>query len=447
MMADDSPTVDLEQALQTLLAALPKAREKEDDRQTGQILKKIGQIYLERQDAPQALTYFEEALKLASKHQEKESEALLFGFRGLALKLLGNYEMAMQSFQKSYGIASALQRDPLICDALIQMAIMEYDLGRNTPAISRLNQVIEIAEKNSDAVRKLRSYGLIADHYFALDEMDQADKFYASALQIARDLRNSAMECAILTKRGNAALRRGENKTAIKHYETALNTASALEDRSAEINILGGLFRAHVLAGDASLALFYGEQVIRLAREVHFLEAEIVNIHALAGFLIEQKEFAKALAYLEQARQAAEQAQSPDWLITTLTLIAQAHYEAGENQQALDGYTRALREAEVYADLEGQVRLLGLTSAVQADEKQWGEAQQSIQRAIEIAGELQDPGLLGNQYMLLAFNHREQGQVQPAIEACLAAKSAYQSIQAKELLAQAETLLTELSEK
>ena len=351
-MSGDEKSADLEQNLLAFQDSLAKARESNDEEQIITFLRKIGQIHLEMEDAPKALTCFEEALQIAKKTQEKESEAKLFGYKGLALKMLGNYEMALESFQKSFGIGSSLQHFTLVCDALMQMAVLESDLGDKEKAINDLVQAMEIVNKNSDSQRKMRIASLLADNYYTLGNFDKSEENYLIAYEIAGKVGNRSGECSFLTKRGNVSLRKGNYIDAIEQYESALMIASEIENRSAEINILGGLFRATAQTGDVGLATFYGERVIQLAREINYFEAEIINIHALSTFLLEQKDFDKALGYLERAQKLAEENQSPDWLLTIMTIIAQTYYEKGDNQQSLEVYSRVLRVAQMYSEKE-----------------------------------------------------------------------------------------------
>jgi len=443
-MPDDEKSVELDQSLFAFQTSLARAREANNATQICLFLKKCGQIYLEKEDAPKALTCFEEALQIAKQIQEKETEAQLFGYKGLALKMLGNYGMALESFQKSNGIASSLHQPVLVCDALMQMAVLETDLNENQKAVDNLVQALEITEKNSDSQRKMRILSLLGDNYYALGDFDKAEKYYLTAYEIAGNVGNRSAECSFLTKRGNVSLRKGDKTTAIEQYEGALVIASELENRSAEINVLGGLFRANALGGDAGLATFYGERVIQLAHEINYFEAEIINIHALSTFLLEQKDFDKALSYLERARQLAEENQSPDWLLTILTIIGQAYYDKGENEQSLEVFSRVLHVSQMYSEKGIEAKTLGYIGSILADTKRFDEAHEQLQLAIDIAQELGDLQLIGNDQMLLALNYREQDDLQNAIQYCKAAVETYQKIPSQEMVEQADALLAEL---
>ena len=445
MMQNDIPTADRELQRQNMQTALARAREQMDESQICLLLRKIGQLYLDESNAPEALTCFEEALKIAKKLQEKETESQLFGYKGFALKLLGNDDMALQAFQKAYGIAASLRRDGLMCDSLIQIAIIESNVGRKHEAIEHHEQAGKIARQMQDNPRKMRVASMLADNYYALEDFQKAKENYTEAYEIASILGNRAAECSFLTKRGNISLREEDLNSAISQYESALILASDLEDRSAEINILGGLFRANALKGDAGLATFYGERVIQLAHEIDYFEAEILNIQTLVTFLVEQKEYDKALSYLARGKQLAEKKQQePEWLLTLLNTMAHTYYEARQNEQALETFMQVLRLAGQYSEMEMEVKTLGHISTILTDEKRFEEAEQTIQQALDIAGECQDDELVGNLQILRTLNYREQDEIQKAIVACESAIQSYSAIEAPQLATEANKLLSEL---
>ena len=107
-MNNNAPISDLEEKIRNTEQALSKAREQENDGQILSNLRKLGQLHLDNGDAPQALTQYDEALKLGAKSEDKEAHAHILGFRGLALKLIGNFSLALQASRKSNALASEL---------------------------------------------------------------------------------------------------------------------------------------------------------------------------------------------------------------------------------------------------------------------------------------------------------------------------------------------------
>ena len=229
-------------------------------------LTKLGQAYLDKKEAPDALTQFEQALKIVKKTDHMEIQARLFGFKGLALKMLGNYTLALQAFKRSNGIAANLGHNLLLCDSYHQLGSLKFEMGKPAEARSDLIQALEIAAREHDSVRKMMVAASLADNAYSLENFAEAQEYYGLAYEQARNLGYHQAECSFLNSLGNVSLTTGDPQTAIEQYDRALNIASAIHNRNAEINILGGLFRANALIKDVGLATFYGEKVIQFSR-------------------------------------------------------------------------------------------------------------------------------------------------------------------------------------
>ena len=101
-------SMDEKNDIQQIRDDLTQARQGENTVQIISSLRKLGQLYLERGDAPQALTQFNEALKLVADTEDHIAHAQVLGFRGLALKMIGNFSLALQSFRKSNAVAKSI---------------------------------------------------------------------------------------------------------------------------------------------------------------------------------------------------------------------------------------------------------------------------------------------------------------------------------------------------
>ena len=442
---DANATIESDDLIQQLQDSVNKLSQDDNPQQLCVALIKLGQAYLDEKQAPVALTQFEQALKIAKKLEDKELQARLFGYQGLSLKMLGNYVMALQSFKKSNGIASSLGHTLLRCDSFLQIGILKSEMGTPAEAIEDFTNALEIATQERDGGRKIRIAGSLADTFYSLRNFDKALEYYGLAADQARNLRNLTAECSLITKMGNVSLSAGEPKTAIAQYDRALEIASSIENRGAEINILGGLFRANALLNDLGLATLYGEKVIQLARESNHFEAEITNIHTLASFLIDQARYSEAISYLDQGRALAEGHKSQEWLLFMDVTTGTAQYRSGDHQAAVDTYSRSLGLARGLADKPSEIRILGYLAEVQAERALFHESIQYAEQALQLAQELDEFGLTGEQQMLLAFDYKDLNQIDQAIQYCQAAMDSYKKINASDLVEKAQQFLSELS--
>lgn len=428
-----------------LRKSIAEALEKNQTNTAVALLKKLGQAYMEAGDAPQALTEFNEAIKLVSKDEnEKESYSQLLGLRGLALKLIGNYSQALQAFRKSYSLALEVNRYALSCDALINTAALHSEMGKPDQALAALNDALEVALQNKDKVRKMRVYGLLGDNFFKQVEPIRAMENYRLAGEAAQGLENRAAECSFITKIGNVLLLEGKSEPAIEQYERALKMASTLGDRNAEINILGGLFRAYALAGEVQPAQVYGNQAIHLAAQIEHVEAEIANLLALSAFLLEHGTFEQVFPLLERGLEVVRQQTNLGLQIELMNLLGQAYAHQENYADALASWNAALTLASNLQDEPFMALLFGRMAAIFAETGDLEKSNDCAEKALALAQTLQDKKLAAEQLLLVAFNFKDLEQNSRAIQACREAINLYQELGNLELSAQAQGLLAEL---
>ncbi len=430
--------------LQELQEAVAKAETGADPIRHCQALMHLGQAYLDQKEAPAALTQFETGLKLAQQTENRQIQAQLFGYKGMALKMLGNTSMALQAFRKSNGIASHLKHDLLLCDSFFQIGLLKTIENQPGSSLDDLTQSLAIATRLRDHGRQLRAAEALAEICETLEELEQSRQYYRLAIEQARLLGDHTAECTLLTRQANNSLAAGDFETAIDQYEAALDIASAIENRIAEINILGGLFRVHALAGHQHLAVLYGEKIIQLSRDIEHFEAEITNIHALARYLLEQGQAQAARAYLSEGLVLAEKHDSPEWLSDLLVLDGQAHYACGEHALAIESLNQAASLATGIGDKSRIAHILAYLSGIEAEREQLSDSIGYAERAVAFALELENKKMAGEQQLLLALNYRDLGKADKAIEYCRAAQASFEDCKAPEMLVKVEGLLAEL---
>ncbi len=445
-MSDSSTPPSVSDAVyEQLRNAITEARSKGDNKTVVALCKKMGLTFMEAGDAPQALTEFNEAIKLVSKDEDKESFAQLLGLRGLALKSIGNYSLAMQAFRKSNALAREIKHPALSCDSLIYLAMLQSEMGKIEDAISVLNDSLALAVEFKDKVRRMRIYGLLGDNFTKHINPAKAIEFFQMAELTAQDLGNRAAECSFITKMGNVFLLEGKTENAIEKYERAFKFASALEDRNAEINILGGLFRAHALAGELNLAQVYGEQAINLASQINHFEAEIANIQAMVVFLIEQEQVDKVFPLLERGMQIVHEQTNLGWQMEILNLQGQAYSLQEKYNEAIKSWNAALTLASNLQDEPFMALMFGRMAVVLAETDDIERSVYCAENAVQLAQKLEDAKLAAEQQILLAFNFNDLKQREKAIGFCQAAIKSYEIVGDRMMIANAQALLNDLN--
>ncbi|MFO7682233.1 MAG: tetratricopeptide repeat protein [Chloroflexota bacterium] len=407
----------------------------------------LGQAYLDTGDTPKALTQFEEGIQFCHKSGDELSEARFWGFKGICLVRLGNAHFAQIAFYKSLKMARALDYKSLIVDALTQIGSLLLDTDQPEKAISKYEQALAEALNTGEQRRVMLIASKIGGIFLGLESLEKAMDYYAMALQTAQALGDRRAECVYHINIGNVLFANHEMEAANDHFEQALNLAMDLEDAQVEISALSNLLRTSIAADKSSMALLYGESVIRQAAAVHEPAIEIANIHALTSYLMDKGQYRKAQPYLERGLVLAEGQQDWDWQLTVLLNLGNTAYQLERLPQAADYYRQGLVVAGKALNNLVEAQLLGRLSAVQADMGELETAVLTARKALDLAQQLENPVLIGEQQMLLSFTHSELTQTEEAIAYAQAATQTYRASGQDALAEQAAAFAASLSEQ
>lgn len=439
--ADDRPILDVK--IHEHERALEFARRENNPAKVVSALREMGQTYLKDGDAPKALTQFEEALEVAEEIDSTEEQARLWGYKGMALKDIGNFQFAKNAFNKSNQLARQLDHPMLICDSLIRIGMLQVETDEVTKGISKLEQAYAIAVEQKNAPRLVHIAIALGNCFFQLESSAKAMEYYLDALGVARERGDKPAECTILIACGNIQIQGEEFEAAIESFEKALQIGGALDDAGAEIGALTGLMRANAYQDKISLAQIYGEQAIEMAKRIHNTEAEMSVIENLVDLLVGHEQFKKAIPHFQRGLELAKENQEPERALHLLTGLAYTQYSLENADEAKALYQELLSEGARLQDAVAESTALGRLSAIYAENEEFERALEHAQQALEKAHATENMALVAEQQLLLALAHRDLGQEKKAQLYFRDALQGYRSIGAETMADHVEALQEE----
>jgi len=424
----------LEERLEILRASGPSAALIE-------ALLALGQAYLGAGNTPKALTQFEEGLEVAAERGEREAEARLWGYKGMALTHLGNTHFAQIALYKSHNLAKELDHALLLIDALMQLGLLQQEMGQSSKAVAKFEQALAEAMSAGDRQREMIAAGRAGDILLRLEAYPKALEYFSIALQAAEALGERRASGVYHLRAGSVFLADGAPAIAVEHFEDALNIADALEDPAAEVNAMAHLVRAHVAGNNARLAQLYSEHAMRRAREMGAVEAEFQIASMLSQYLVEQEQFKKALPFLERALELSRA--GDDWRqqLTVYAQLGHVLYQLDRSDEALAHLREGLSLAVQLHDVQAEAQILGRISAAQAEQGLMQEAIETAERALVLAKESEDERLLGEQQMLLAFAYYDTEESERAAGFARSAQQTFEAMGDAGLAQRAQELL------
>ncbi|HSM56954.1 MAG TPA: tetratricopeptide repeat protein [Candidatus Sulfomarinibacteraceae bacterium] len=459
-MSDNTMAGDIPQPIRRLETALEQARAADDAQKAAETLLALGKAYLESGNVPRALTQFEEGIELAEALPDDaavEWAAQFWGYKGICLGRLGNSHFAQIALYKAHNLAKEAGHKPLLVDTLLQLGSLLASSGKPEKAVNKFEQALSLALECGDQVRAMHAAGRAATLFSAIEAHKKALEYFALALEKAKALGQVLAAAGYYLNLGNIYLAENEAALAIEQFQRALDAASVGQEHPGEraaitFAALTGLMRAHVADGQRQPALLYGEHALRLAEENGDTASQLTAIHMLAAALLDWEEEGEALAHLQRGLALAREQDDWNWQLSLQAQAGFAAYCTGDNEQALTHYEQALELAARLQDQIAEARLSGRLGAVYAEMGRLREAVTAAEQALAWAENLQetgllnDPGLLGEQQILLAFTHNDLQQRAAAAEYARAAASSFARAGDEAMQEKAQQLLATILE-
>lgn len=173
-----------------------------------------------------------------------------------------------------------------------------------------------------------------------------------------------------------------------RHYLAASDQLCAADDRAV---------CSHVLDAHATLALEQGktDEAVRFYREDlavtrRFGESfdEATALNNLAAVRLQQERYDEAIDWLNESNRIAASLGAQDLLLYNMGNLGWAYYSLGDHERAFALFQDAERRAAALGDTQGTILWLTTTGYVLQDSGEWGRAQESYRRALQLARQI-----------------------------------------------------------
>lgn len=233
--------------------------------------------------------------------------------------------------------------------ALQKLSHTSLNLGNNTMAIEYIDRAIAIAQEHrSDQKTIVDLIKLKGNHFFDIEEYDQATTAYFEALEIAKTIDYPYALWALSANLGFVKLRSGETDGALKDLKKSLinipkiaKEGSFLFHRS-EMLINARICEAYIKKGKLDSALFCNNKGLKISTLIRLDNAHI-DLLMHRGILFKEKgNYVLAIKFLEEAKELACKVNDNVFSGKILNLIAACNYELGEYKTSIEILHEAL---------------------------------------------------------------------------------------------------------
>ncbi|BAZ37654.1 TPR domain protein [Calothrix sp. NIES-4101] len=460
---------EYDNALKFLQQSLPLIQEAGIRDFEASILSRLGDTYFKQEKYDKAIEHYQKALPVAREVKDKSLESEILVSLGNSYNKVNNYERALEAYQKALPLVRELKNKSEEAKILFLIGTLYSLQGKFEQAIAPLELSLPIAREVKDKFLEAKIINQIAGVYFNRQQLEQAIEFYQQALALERQpLNNRPVQLDILLQimqlYGISAIEAGGKKDysraiskanqALKLVPEALDIAREIKDSAAVKEVMKIQSEAYSSIGSFYLnmkelakAEEFIQQGLTIAKQSGNLKAEKYALSFLGGVYIAQGYSAKAIEIGQRELEIARILKDPFLEVKALLGLASTYNVLGDYEQGIQLSQQALtKSAEIdiqkvpknnqeYA-LGSKPDALGLLSLIYSNLGEYDKALEFAQKRLNLAQSLKKPKLEADALISLGDVYENIQEFQKAIEITQQALKIARSINNSDLEAQ-----------
>ncbi len=213
------------EALQYFLETLELYNEVHYERGKGSLFLYIGEIYMKSGSPEDADTYFQKSLKVYSAHEESEhtsEKQNLYINLGINQFNQQKYEDAMPYFEMALNISQKLNDKPSQYISYNNIGLIYQTLGEYENAIENFQNALEISSEIGDSEAKLIHLQNLAINYFYNEDFKSTEEYISQAFDTLELHEDPNLKSNLLNILGVISYKREDYENALSQYRNAL---------------------------------------------------------------------------------------------------------------------------------------------------------------------------------------------------------------------------------
>ncbi len=387
------------ESVKILQQVVKKYRNQGNELQEAVALSNLALVHQKSGNLTQAQQTINESLKLLKKTSTNQNLNILaptLDIQGSIQLDLGQAEQALQTWQRSEKIYQQLNHQSGIVQARINQAQAWQVLGFYHRALITLTELQQDLESQPDSITKALELRALGDTLQLSGNLQQSNQVLQQSLKIAQKLDSPQDISAALFSLGNTARAKEDFESAIAFYDKA---AAIAPDRVTKVQALINQFTLLANRADTTTAQQLLPQIQNLLKNLPVSQTSIyARIH-----------LAQSLLKLETKPEKVSREK-----IFQLSILQLS--------------TTAIKQAQDLGDKRAESFALGTLGNIYEKTKQFANAQNLTQQALNIALGIDAPDITYRWYWQLGRLLEKQGNIQGAIIAYDGAISNLQSL-------------------
>jgi len=382
----------------------------------GDRIKEEGNLLDEKGQSKEALSKWEEALRIYDKIDDLSGKSKAINNIGIFYYGLKRYAEALRFYQQSLEIARKIGDLGVESICVMNIGSVYDSLGQYKEALEYHRQSLEIKQRIGDVAGESSCLTNIGIVYASLSQYKEALEYHRQSLEISRRIGDMAGESISLTNIGVVYYRLGQYKEGLEYYRQSLEKNRRIGDMAGESISLTNIGLVYDSLGQYKEALDYHRQSLEISLRIGDAAGEAKCLTNIGNVYLSLGQYKEALEYHRQSLEIKRRIGDVAGESGSLRGIGNVHYNLGQYKEALEYHRQSLEIARRIGDVAGESKCLTNIGVVYEKFGQYKEALEYHRQSLEIdrrigdvAGEAKCLTNIGNVYDSL-------GQYKEALE-------------------------------
>lgn len=301
----------------------------------------------------QSIDFFQQALELAKKLNNKGDEGAALRHLGIAYSATGDTERALEFHQKELDLARSRGDKEDEGKALASMGNTHKRAGNFSQAIEFFQQWLTIVQGAEDKRTEGQALKVLADTRMETEnETVPILDLYLKAIHIFQTIKDRHAEAVVLRSMGNAYLKANNFSSAAETFEKALVVFRKSRDLRNEGLVLHGIGMVHRAEKKPHQAIELYLKALALFQKTMDKRDQLTTLHQLARAYRESVEMDKAVKAYEQGLALAREFLERNVEGQMLWEMSQVLDILGDKPKAISQAEAAIKHLETAKDPE-----------------------------------------------------------------------------------------------
>jgi PAS domain S-box-containing protein len=282
-----------------------------------------------------SIIYGNQLLALAEKFDLKASEVDAYNLLGVANEYLGDYKTAISYFQDALKIAKESQDKDAIARALVNIGIANLSLSNFYVSLEYNLKALDLYEELNDEVGISNALNNIGNVYLSLSNYEKALEYYFKSLEYKGGEENKESYAKTMHNIALSYQQLKDYDKALDYYRRALEIMEQHQNLNLAIcyNNLSAIFKEK---GNSKTALDYNTKAFQIHENIGNKEGIATTCNLFAELYISTNRFGKAYEQVKRSLKISGELDLKDLIAENYKTMANYYAAIGEFEQALE---------------------------------------------------------------------------------------------------------------